>query len=159
LGLIAGTILVHVAGFRMMLTWLDRWYAGDGRPQPGIGRIMIFASLMMAILHHLEAALWATVYIGLGILDEWDTAVYFSFVTMTTVGYGDVTLTGRASGNERHAAVRAQRRLPVRYPAALLDAYSQERLSSSAEIAHEFAHELGWWNATVRRVVSFSLHR
>jgi voltage-gated potassium channel len=78
----------------MMLTWLDRWYAGDGRPQPGIGRIMIFASLMMAILHHLEAALWATVYIGLGILDEWDTAVYFSFVTMTTVGYGDVTLTG-----------------------------------------------------------------
>jgi voltage-gated potassium channel len=94
LGLIAGTILVHVAGFRMVLTWLDRWYAGEGRPQPGIGRIMIFASLMMAILHHLEAALWATVYIGLGILDEWDTAVYFSIVTMTTVGYGDVTLTG-----------------------------------------------------------------
>jgi voltage-gated potassium channel len=94
LGLIAGTILVHVAGFRMVLTWLDRWYAGEGRPQPGIGRIMIFASLAMAILHHLEAALWAAVYIRLGILDEWDTAVYFSIVTMTTVGYGDVTLTG-----------------------------------------------------------------
>ena len=78
----------------MVLTWLDRRYAGDRRPQPGIGRIMIFASLTMAILHHLEAALWASVYIGLGILDEWDTAVYFSFVTMTTVGYGDVTLTG-----------------------------------------------------------------
>jgi voltage-gated potassium channel len=94
LGLIGGTILVHVAGFRMVLTWLDRRYAGDRRPRPGIGRIMIFASLTMAILHHLEAALWASVYIGLGILDEWDTAVYFSFVTMTTVGYGDVTLTG-----------------------------------------------------------------
>jgi len=62
----------------MLLIWLDRWFAGEGHPQPGLGRIMVFASLAMAILHHLEAALWAAVYIGLGILVEWDSAVYVS---------------------------------------------------------------------------------
>jgi hypothetical protein len=94
LGLSAGTILAHVAGFRMLLMWLDRRFPGEGRPQPGVGRIMVVASLAMALLHHVEAALWAAVYLGLGVLADWDTAIYFSIVTMTTVGYGDVILSG-----------------------------------------------------------------
>jgi voltage-gated potassium channel len=42
----------------------------------------------------LKAALWAAVYLGLGVLADWDTGIYFSIVTMTTVGYGDVILSG-----------------------------------------------------------------
>ena len=38
--------------------------------------------------------MWAAVYIRLGVLADWDTAVYFSIVTMTSVGYGDVLLSG-----------------------------------------------------------------
>jgi hypothetical protein len=94
LGLCAGTILVHVAGFRLLLMWLDRRFSGQGRPRPGLGRIMVIASLSMALLHHLEAAAWAAAYLGLGVLADWDTAIYFSIVTMTTVGYGDVILSG-----------------------------------------------------------------
>src|SRR5512134_1141270 len=30
----------------------------------------------------------------LGVLADWNTAVYFSIVTMTSVGYGDVILSG-----------------------------------------------------------------
>ena len=55
---------------------------------------MVFASLALAVLHHVEAACWAIVYVGLDVLPDWDTAVYFSIVTMTSVGYGDVTLSG-----------------------------------------------------------------
>ncbi|AWJ92872.1 hypothetical protein Sp245p_23850 (plasmid) [Azospirillum baldaniorum] len=94
MGLFAVTILAHVAGFRLLLMLLDRRFPAEGHPQPGLGRMMIVASPAIAILHHAEAALWAAVYIGLGILTDWDTAVYFSIVTMTTVGYGDVILTG-----------------------------------------------------------------
>ena len=132
LGLIAGTILAHVAGIRLLLTLLDRWLTGEGRLRPSLGRVMVFASLALAVLHHVEAALWAAVYIGLGVLADWDTAVYFSIVTMTSVGYGDVTFigrlapAGRVSGDERHAAVRDQHRLPVRCPAAILEVGTRE---------------------------------
>ncbi len=94
MGLFAVTILAHVAGFRLLLALLDRIFPAEGHLRPGLGRVMIVASLAIAILHHAEAALWAAVYIRLGILTDWDTAVYFSIVTMTTVGYGDVTLSG-----------------------------------------------------------------
>jgi hypothetical protein len=43
LGLSAETILAHVAGCRMLLMWLDRRFPGEGRPQPGLGRIMVVA--------------------------------------------------------------------------------------------------------------------
>jgi hypothetical protein len=94
LGLIAGTILAHVAGISLLLTRLDRWFTGEGGLRPSLGRVMVFASLALAVLHHVEAALWAAVYIRLGVLADWDTAVYFSIVTMTSVGYGDVLLSG-----------------------------------------------------------------
>jgi len=94
LGLIAGTILAHVAGIHLLLTLLDRWLTGEGRLRPSLGRVMVFASLGLVVLHHVEAALWAAVYIGLGVLADWDTAIYFSIVTMTSVGYGDVLLSG-----------------------------------------------------------------
>jgi voltage-gated potassium channel Kch len=94
LGLIAGTILAHVVGIHLLLTLLDRWLTGEGRLRPSLGRVMVFASLALAVLHHVEASLWAAVYIGLGVFADWDTAVYFSIVTMTSVGYGDVVLSG-----------------------------------------------------------------
>jgi len=94
LGLIAGTILAHVAGICLLLILLDRWFTGEGRLRPSLGRVMVFASLALVVLHHVEAAVWATVYIGLGVLADWDTAIYFSIVTMTSVGYGDVVLSG-----------------------------------------------------------------
>ena len=39
-----------------------------------------------------EVWLWALVYLAVGALDTWESALYFSTSTFSTVGYGDVTL-------------------------------------------------------------------
>lgn len=40
----------------------------------------------------LSAWAWAWVFMLVEALPDWDTALYFSIVTFTTLGYGDVTL-------------------------------------------------------------------
>ncbi len=39
--------------------------------------------------------MWAVLYRALGAFEDFETAVYFSGVTFTSLGYGDVVLTGR----------------------------------------------------------------
>ena len=41
-----------------------------------------------------EAALWAATYLAVGALSTFQEALYFSMVTFTTLGYGDLVLTG-----------------------------------------------------------------
>jgi voltage-gated potassium channel Kch len=44
------------------------------------------------LLHLLEIVAWALYYVGAGALPDLQVAVYFSAVTYTTTGYGDVVL-------------------------------------------------------------------
>ncbi len=44
------------------------------------------------VLHLLEISLWAFVYDWVQSLPDLDTAFYFSAVTYTTTGYGDIVL-------------------------------------------------------------------
>ncbi len=46
----------------------------------------------MVFSHTLQVWLWARVLIFMGAFDYWFNALYFSLVTYTTVGYGDITL-------------------------------------------------------------------
>ena len=48
--------------------------------------------LLLFLASLLEASIWAGAYVGLGAIDGWEPALYFSIVTYTTLGYGDVTL-------------------------------------------------------------------
>jgi hypothetical protein len=54
-------------------------------------------TVWMFIAIVLEAWLWALIYLFnplITALPDMETAFYFSMVTFTTLGYGDVTLTG-----------------------------------------------------------------
>jgi hypothetical protein len=46
--------------------------------------------LWMFVAHLIEMGAWAALYRGLGLFDSMETAFYFSSVTYTTLGYGDI---------------------------------------------------------------------
>jgi len=48
--------------------------------------------LLMFLASLLEAGTWAAVYLAVGAIPDLETALYFSTVTFTTLGYGDITL-------------------------------------------------------------------
>ncbi|MBL0372936.1 two pore domain potassium channel family protein [Rhizobium sp. KVB221] len=55
-------------------------------------------STMMSLLmlgNIVQVAFWAWLYGALGAFDDFQTAMYFSGVTFTSLGYGDVVLDGR----------------------------------------------------------------
>jgi hypothetical protein len=61
----------------------------------GIVRILISTGAFLLILHFIESFIWAIAYYLLPGITEFDTlekAIYFSLVTFTTLGYGDITI-------------------------------------------------------------------
>jgi hypothetical protein len=57
-------------------------------------RTLLVASVVacMFLVSVLDAVIWAYVYVDVGAIEQVETALYFSMVTFTTLGYGDVTL-------------------------------------------------------------------
>jgi hypothetical protein len=54
--------------------------------------LLIFAVLGIVALHTMEIWTYALVYISLGAITEFEPALYFSTVSFTTIGYGDIVL-------------------------------------------------------------------
>jgi len=48
--------------------------------------------VVLFLVSFLDAVMWAHVYLRVGAIEQLETALYFSMVTFTTLGYGDVTL-------------------------------------------------------------------
>jgi hypothetical protein len=59
--------------------------------RPMLVPMLVLAMLFVSLV---EANLWALYYWGAGYLASYLDSVYFSLITMTTVGYGDITLVG-----------------------------------------------------------------
>ncbi|KUJ81894.1 ion channel [Ruegeria profundi] len=55
------------------------------------GPISMALGFIVAI-HTFQVWLWAIVWVLRDVLPDWNTALYFSLVTFTTLGYGDVVL-------------------------------------------------------------------
>jgi len=95
--LVAITVVIHALGSTWLVHYLARSFL-DERGRWG-SRNTLFALIQTAItliaLHALEIMIWAGVYkalVPVGELADLETAIYFSFVTFTTLGYGDITL-------------------------------------------------------------------
>ena len=99
LSLIALTIAIHVMGVVMMAiaglairVRLETWNLGCWHviliATSGIG----VAGLLLAVLHGIEAAIWAAAYVWLGALDSLKDAVLYSLDSMTTRGASGLTL-------------------------------------------------------------------
>ncbi len=90
------TVVIHAIGTTLWIRHIGRRYADQQswRRRTAI-MILIRTVLVLIALHAVEIMLWAGSYILLlpaGELASFEQAVYFSIVTFTTLGYGDITL-------------------------------------------------------------------
>ena len=97
LAIIVATIFIHGISSAAWLNYLLRRH--DFKSQVfGFAKSMQILSLTAVVLmmiHYVEIAICAAVYMLIPELDKlshWEEAIYFSTVTYTTLGYGDITL-------------------------------------------------------------------
>ena len=80
-----------------MAEWLlqrREYFAQSARRRHVAGLfLMLFAGIM--ILHLAQTSLWAAFYYAQDLFSDFETSLYFSMVSFTTIGYGDVLLPRR----------------------------------------------------------------
>lgn len=92
--MVGSTVVIHFAGL-LILMWLLRARGHNFRAHESIlGQIaaIVFVVLGLVAIHTVEIWLYAIVYFGLGALQHFEEALYFSTTSFTTIGYGDVVL-------------------------------------------------------------------
>ncbi|MDG4887945.1 MULTISPECIES: ion channel [unclassified Mesorhizobium] len=85
------TVLIHTFGLIAITHAMARLVAlfrMHGRRSRVIAMITVVMGLFAVMTT--EVWLWAGIYRLLGILTDFETALYFSTITFSTVGYGDV---------------------------------------------------------------------
>jgi voltage-gated potassium channel len=95
--MLALCLLLHVAGVLGMAEWLlqHREYRERKgvRMRYAVLLLLLFSGLMC--LHITEAILWAAFYYTRALFNDFETSLYFSLTSYSTIGYGDVLLPQR----------------------------------------------------------------
>ena len=90
---ISGTVMIHTAGLVFLTRWMNwivRWFRLH-RHSFAKAVAMVTTVLGLFFLHTIEVWVWAIADVSLGVVDNLETALYFSTVTFSTLGYGDIT--------------------------------------------------------------------
>jgi Ion channel len=90
-GLMALSVVIHATGVTTAL----RWLRGQATAAPGFWSatwLFIRLSGWIVLLHVIEITVWALFYVWKQAMPELQSALYFSAVTYTTTGYGDLLL-------------------------------------------------------------------
>jgi hypothetical protein len=91
-GLVAITVAVHAAGFGLLLGALVNTRAAlPARTWP-ITWLLVRTAWLLILIHVVEITVWALFYRWQQCLPDAESAFYFSGVTYTTLGYGDLVL-------------------------------------------------------------------
>jgi hypothetical protein len=93
LALLAACVMVQIAGMLLLIHWLARVHhlveSPSARRRAGL---LLRVFVWIVLLHLIQVGLWAIVYWRAHEVPTLETAVYFSLVTYTTIGFGDVVL-------------------------------------------------------------------
>jgi hypothetical protein len=90
--LVAVTVAIHAAGLALLVESLRK------RPNWRLVRNWRFIGLLMlmglglVVLHLVGIATWGLFYLWSGSMPDLQSALYFSGITYTTIGYGDLLL-------------------------------------------------------------------
>ncbi len=90
--LVALTVVVHTAGIALLLRHLTSLYALPPKRLWPVIRRLLHIIWWLILLHLLEISIWGLFYLWRGYLPNAEAAFYFSGVTYTSLGYGDVVL-------------------------------------------------------------------
>jgi hypothetical protein len=90
--LLALTVTIHAAGLVAVLGYVLRQPAAPRIQFWPMTRTVIRVAGWLILLHLAEIAVWALFYWWQGCLPDAESSFYFSGVTYTTVGYGDLVL-------------------------------------------------------------------
>src|SRR5215212_6911919 len=91
LTLMALCVAIHATGVSWAMQRLRRRRRAPLR-FASITRLFVFVSVWIVLLHLAEIALWAGFYVWRNAMPDLPSALYFSAVTYTTTGYGDLVL-------------------------------------------------------------------
>jgi len=92
-GCLAFTALTTAAILRVTLRALHSRYAGGGYWHHVV--IVTAVTLIAAVGHLAQMALWAAAFVGCGEFGDFGTAFYHSAVNYTSLGYGDIIMSQR----------------------------------------------------------------
>jgi hypothetical protein len=92
--LLASSVVIHAWGVTSALQWLRRQDLPPARLMPWSWLFVILAGWIV-LLHVTEIVVWAFAYVLMRAMPDLQSALYFSAVTYTTTGYGDLVLPER----------------------------------------------------------------
>jgi len=93
LALLSACVIIQSTGMLLLIHWLAR--VRHVLESPSVARrvgLLVRLFVAIVLLHLLQVALWAAVFWRARELPTLETAAYFSIVTYTTIGFGDVVL-------------------------------------------------------------------
>jgi hypothetical protein len=90
--LVALCVAIHAAGIASALLWRQRRGEASRRFWPWTWLFISIAGWIIFI-HLIEITVWAMFFVWKGAMPDVSSALYFSAVTYTTTGYGDLVLT------------------------------------------------------------------
>lgn len=97
--LVAITVLIHAGGTTLWLRIVTRRMSKKTdahRPEP-TWLYLTSTVVVLTLLHTIQIMIWAVAFLTLlpdSDLRTFEEATYFSFVTFTSLGYGDITFSG-----------------------------------------------------------------
>ena len=90
--LMALCVTIHAMGLTAAFRWMHKRMARGRRAFWQSTWRLIRIAMWTVLLHLLQILAWAFLYAWRGALPDFATAAYFSVVTYTTTGYGDLVL-------------------------------------------------------------------
>ena len=90
-GLMAICVVVHAVGVTSAIRWMRHRSVGL-RGFHAWTWLLILLAAWIILLHLIEITLWGGFYVWRGAMPDLASGLYFSAVTYTTTGYGDLVL-------------------------------------------------------------------
>lgn len=95
--MVTATVIIHFAGLLGLLRLLDSRGHGFRAQESTLGQGALIVSVVLGLfaIHAVEIWLYAMVYVAIGAVTGFETALYFSTTSFASIGYGDIVLDHR----------------------------------------------------------------